>query len=44
MRVSKYDNVMAATESFELAHMLKHWSIKKANRDMKTFIPNYEES
>ena len=44
MRVSKHDNVMAATESFELANMLKHWSIQKANRDMKTFIPNFDES
>ena len=44
MKVSKYDSVMNATESFELGHMIKHLSIKKANRDMKTFIPNYEES
>ena len=44
MKVSKYDNVMEATESFEIGHMIKHLSIKKANRDMKTFIPNYDES
>ena len=44
MKVSKFDSVMDATESFELGHMIKHLSIKKANRDMKTFIPNYDES
>lgn len=44
MRVTKHDNALAATESFELAQMLKHWSIQKANRDLKTFIPNFDES
>ena len=44
MKVSQFDSILDATESFELGHMIKHLSIKKANRDMKTFIPNYEES
>ena len=44
MRLSKYDDTLTATQAFELGHMLKEWSFKKSQRDMKKFVPNFDES
>ena len=44
MRFSANDDVVIGSEAYELGHMVKEWSMRKAARDMKRNIPNYHVS
>lgn len=44
MQHSKYDDFMRTKKCIEIGLTIKDWSRDKSMRDMKTTLPDYEES